>query len=112
MRKNHTYSLASPYHAGHMLLWGGIPFFNQHLSQVSQRGSVGQTAPTSVQQVRGQGCWQAIPSSTLTYCGGIASDISCSVGGAHIVTLEEFGPRLWDCHRLRNLILISLSALK
>src|SRR4029434_9559408 len=44
-------SLAPPPHAGHLpghtLLWHGIPFFNQHLSQVSQRGSVGQIGSAS-----------------------------------------------------------------
>ena len=35
------------YHPGHTLLWDGIPFFNQHLLQVSQSGCVGHSGMNS-----------------------------------------------------------------
>ncbi|XP_078100190.1 general transcription factor 3C polypeptide 3 isoform X3 [Sander vitreus] len=72
-------SLAPPPHAGHQpghtLLWDGIPFFNQHLLQVSQRGCVGHSGtnstpklipqvfngvevkPTFCQKKTGGSCW-------------------------------------------------------
>lgn len=45
-------SLAPSAHAGHQpahtLLWDGIPFFNQHLSHVSQRGCVDHSGTNSM----------------------------------------------------------------
>ena len=68
-------SLAPPPHAGHQpghtLLQDGIPFFNQHPSQVSQHGCVGQSGtnntpkliPQVFKGVEYRTLWQAILSS-------------------------------------------------
>ena len=46
-----TTELGTSFHAdlqpGHTLLWDGIPFFNQRLSQVSKRGCVGHSGTNS-----------------------------------------------------------------
>ena len=47
MWKNHT-QLQPPPHAGHTLLWDGIPSFNQLLLQVSQRGCIGHCGTNSM----------------------------------------------------------------
>ena len=48
-------SVATPPHTGHRpghtLLWDGISFFNQHLSQVSQSGCVGHSARNSMSKL-------------------------------------------------------------
>ena len=114
-------SLAPPPHAGHQpghtLLWDGIPFLNQDLSQVSQHGCVGHSGTYSTPKLIPQvfnwvevwthgRLFHPLHSQILE----VLCDDPASVG-ASVVILED-GVRsqileIWDRHWLQNLIPIS-----
>src|SRR4029434_3245141 len=114
-RSIHSYnSLAPPPHAGHQaghtLLWDGIPFLNQELLQVSQRGSVGHSntysTPKLIPQVFN---WVEVSThgrpfhSLYSHVLEVVCDNPSSVGWS-VVILED-GVRsqiveIWDGHWL------------
>ena len=117
-------SLAPPPHAGHQpghtLMWDGIPFFNQHLSQVSQRGCVGHSGTNSTpklipQVFNGVEVRTGVLSRPFhpihSHILEVVSDKPRPVG-ASVVILEERvwfqTVEIWDCHWLQNLISMSL----
>ena len=110
--------MAPPPHAAHqfshILLWDCIPFLNQHLFQVSQRGSVGHSSihsPTKLilQVFNWVEVWthgrpfHPLHSQILE----VLCDDPGSVG-ASIVILEDGirsqVPKIWDRHWIQNLI--------
>lgn len=113
MQKNHTQpqqpgtSFSCCSQTWSSLVWDGIPFFNQQLSQVSQYGCVGRYGPNSMHklipqvfngiEVRATGrFFHPLHSQILQ----IVADKPCSVR-ASVAMLEHRG-------QLLNLILISL----
>ncbi|XP_051239305.1 uncharacterized protein LOC127353784 [Dicentrarchus labrax] len=114
--------LAPPPHAGHQpghtLLWDGIPFFNQYLSQVSQRGCVGHSGTNSTPKLIPQ-VFNGVEVRTAgrpfhplhSHILEVVSDKPRPVG-ASVVILEDSVQsqtvEIWDCHWLQNLISIAL----
>ena len=103
---------------GHTLLWDGIPFFNQHLSQVRQRGCVGHSGTNSTPKLIPQ-VFNGVEVRTASrpfhplhsHILEVVSDKPHPLG-ASIVMLEDRvrsqTVEIWDCHWLQNLISISL----
>ena len=118
-------SLAPPPHAGHQpghtLLWDGIPFFNQHLSQVSQRGCVGHSGTNSTPKLISQ-VFNGVEVRTASrpfhplhsHILVVIPDKPRPVG-ASVVILEDRvwfqTVEIWDCHWLQ-ISSLYLSALR
>src|SRR4029434_1822576 len=112
-------SLAPPPHAGHQpghtLLWDGIPFCNQDLSQVSQHGCVGHSGtPKLIPQVFN---WVEVWTHGMPFHPlhsqilEVVSDKPRSVGVSVVILEDRVRSQtveIWDCHWLKNLISISL----
>ena len=119
-RTIHSHNSLAP-HAGHTLLWDGIPFFNQHLSQVSQRGCVGHSGTNSTpmlipQVFNGVEVRSASRPYHLLHSNILEVDPDKPRPvGASVVILEDRvrsqTVEIWDCHWLQ-ISSLYLSALR